>query len=54
MGVVLTGNFHEGGLTSDLASAGPGDAVAVEGLLAKVLLDLIPCHVALGLHNPHP
>lgn len=49
----LTGNVHNGGLALTLAVGRPSDALALELLLAEVLLDVVPGDVEVSLYIPH-
>lgn len=48
----LTSNIYGRRLTLDLSRSGPSDALALELVLAKVLLDMIPRDVELAVDDP--
>lgn len=48
---VLTSNVDSRRLALDLPRSGPGDALALELILAKVLLDVIPRDVELAIDD---
>lgn len=49
---MLTGDLDRSRLTSDLSRSRPGNALALEPLSTKVLIDLVPRHVQLDLRDP--
>lgn len=48
----LTGNIDDSRLAINVPAAGPGDALALELVLAEVLLDLVARYVELALDYP--